>query len=370
MGARRRDRRRAARCVWLLFVLAGCDPGATAEPKNAAEIGHRAADPPPARERPRARRKPEPVDREGLLIGELPLAPNPIIDGDTIRVEGIESSVRLLSLDTEERLHGSRERAQAAEDFAAYRARRRAARKRPPSFGTPMGEEAAAFAEAFFEGVTRVRLERDDPKEVRGYFGRPLAYAFVERDGRWTSYNVECVRAGMSPYFTKYGYSHRFHNQLTHAEAEAQEAKRGIWNPEARGYGDYEERKAWWNARADFIRAFEHEAHGRDDFVQLSHADAMNRLAARLGSETTVLSTVDDVRHFERLVRVSFSVDRDTRFPIIFFDRQVFEESGIDAFRKEPVRVRGVIELYEKGSYRTLQIVVRDPDQITLPTLP
>ncbi len=117
-----------------------------------------------------------------------------------------------------------------------------------------MGEKATEFAEAFFADAEVVRLERDDPKDIRGRFGRLLAYAFVEKNGRWTSYNVECVRAGMSPYFTKYGYSHRFHNQLSHAEAEAREAGRGIWDPRSKGYGDYEERKAWWNARADFIR--------------------------------------------------------------------------------------------------------------------
>ncbi|MBW2191959.1 MAG: thermonuclease family protein [Deltaproteobacteria bacterium] len=89
-----------------------------------------------------------------------------------------------------------------------------------------MGERATQFAKAFFEGAEVVRLERDDPKEIRGHFGRLLAYVFVKKSGRWTSYNVEAVRAGMSPYFTKYGYSHRFHNQFTHAESEARQAKR------------------------------------------------------------------------------------------------------------------------------------------------
>jgi hypothetical protein len=174
----------------------------------------------------------------------------------------------------------------------------------------------------------------------------------------------------MSPYFTKYGYSHRFHNQLTHAEAEAREAQRGIWNPKAQGYGDYEERKAWWNARADFIRAFEHEANRQSDFILLSHWDARNRLEANLGKEVTVLSTVDRIRHFKGLVRVSLDMEPKRPFPIIFFDRAAFHESGVADYEGEPIRVHGRVERYTKGNYSTLQIVVDDPAQVTTPELP
>ena len=233
-----------------------------------------------------------------------------------------------------------------------------------------MGERATEFAKAFFEGAEVVRLERDDPKEIRGHFGRLLAYVFVKKSGRWTSYNVEAVRAGMSPYFTKYGYSHRFHNQLTHAEADARQAKRGIWNANAQGYGDYDERKAWWNARADFIRAFEHEANRRDDYIQLTHWDALQDLEDSLGQTVTILSTIDRVQHFKGLVRVSLARQRGSGFPVIFFDRDVFRESGIDRYRREPVTVRGTVERYEKGTYRTLQVVVKDPAQVLLAKLP
>ena len=49
------------------------------------------------------------------------------------------------------------------------------------------------------------------PGEIRDRYDRYLAYVFAEIDGKWVNYNVECVRAGMSPYFMKYGYSQRFH---------------------------------------------------------------------------------------------------------------------------------------------------------------
>jgi len=347
----------------------GCDRGATAETpvqQDVAAEAHRGA---AARQKPNQGARGGAV-QQGLLIGEFRLPDDPVIDGDTIRVEGIDGSLRLLSLDTEERFHGKADRAAASKDFERYRKGKRANAARPQKTGTPMGEEAAKFAEAFFEGAEVVRLERDDAKEIRGHFGRLLAYVFVKKTGRWTSYNVECVRAGMSPYFTKYGYSRRFHNQLTHAETDAREAKRGIWNPGAKGYGDYDERKVWWDARADFIRAFEHEANRREDFILLSQWDALERLEKKVGKSVTVLSTVDRIDHFKGLVRVSLAAQNDQRFPMIFFDRRVFRASGVEGFKGEPVTVRGPVERYEKGRYRTLQIVVQDPEQIGLPALP
>ena len=352
-----------------LVAIAGCDRGATAETPiqqvdtaeshtGNVERGTAAA---------RAR---DATDREGLLIGEYRLAKEPVVDGDTIRVEGVDGSIRLLSIDTEEKLRSKADRTAAARNFEQYLKEKRGNAVRPRKAGTPMGEQATEFAKAFFADEDVVRLERDDPKEIRGHFGRLLAYAFVKKNGRWTSYNVECVRAGMSPYFTKYGYSHRFHNQLSHAEAEARQAHRGIWDPGAQGYGDYDERKAWWNARADFIRAFEHEANHRDDYVQLTQWNALEQLEQRLGQEATVLSTVDRIRHYKGLVRVSLAKQRGSGFPVIFFDKNVFLESGIERYAREPVMVRGTVERYEKGDYRTLQIVVQEPTQVSFPSLP
>jgi endonuclease YncB( thermonuclease family) len=347
----------------------GCDRGATAEaPVQLAERAETHAG--SAEQTATNIDSHEEVDQEGLLIGEYHLADNPVVDGDTIRVEGVDGSIRLLSIDTEEKLRGKADRAAAAKDFEWYLKMKRGEATRPQKAGTPMGEQASKFAKAFFDGAETVRLERDDPKEIRGHYGRLLAYAFVEKNGRWTSYNVECVRAGMSPYFTKYGYSHRFHNQLAHAETEARQAKRGIWDPDAQGYGDYDERKAWWNARAEFIRAFEHEANRRNDYVQLSHWDAFEQLEEKLGQEVSVLSTVDRIQRFKGLVRVSLAKQRGKGFPVIFFDRDVFDESAIERFQREPVTVRGTVERYEKGTYRTLQIVVREPAQVVLPSLP
>jgi endonuclease YncB( thermonuclease family) len=355
--------------LWLCLLWMGCDRAATAEaPVEAIVVAQAHADatePEAALARPRLM-----LEQEGLVIGEFRLAAEPVVDGDTIRVEGIDDSIRLLSIDTEERFRSKADRAAAAKDFERYLKRKRGNSPRPRKPGTPMGDQARRFARSFFEGVELVRLERDDPKEIRERYGRLLAHAFVRKNGRWKSYNVECVREGMSPYFTKYGYSHRFHNDFARAEAEAREAKRGIWSPGAKGYGDYDERKAWWDARAEFIRAFEHKAGGRDDYVELAHWDALARLEQRIDEEVTVLSTVDRIQRFKRLVKVSLARRERGGFPIIFFEREVFKKSGIDHYGGEPVMVRGVVERYEKGSYRTLQIVVTEPEQVSLPSLP
>ena len=357
----------AGACI--LVAIAGCDRGATAEaPTHQVDVGE--AHTGDVERGTAATERPKVVEQEGLLIGEYRLADRPVVDGDTVRVEGIEGSIRLLSIDTEEKLRGKADRAAATKDFQKYLKEKRGDAPRPRKAGTPLGEQATEFAKAFFEDTEVVRLERDDPKEIRGHYGRLLAYVFAKKSGRWTSYNVEAVRAGMSPYFTKYGYSHRFHNQLTHAETEARQARRGIWNPDAQSYGDYDERKAWWNARADFIRAFEHEANRRDDYVQLTHWDALTELQDKLGQEVTVLSTVDKIQHFRGLVRVSLARQRGSGFPVIFFDKGVFRETGIDRYKREPVVVRGTVERYEKGTYRTLQVVVNEPAQVVLAKLP
>lgn len=343
------------------LLASSCGRGATADPS----IAVREAAPSIAQPVPRGA-----TLQEGLIIGEFSLPSHPVVDGDTIRVVGLEDSIRLLGLDTEEKIRGRRDRAAIEADFDGYLVAKRGDRPRPVKAATPIGDEASAFAEAFFAGAETVRLERDDPRALRGRFGRALAYAFVSRDGKWVSYNIECVRAGLSPYFTKYGYSRRFHNQFARAEQEARDAQRGIWDPEARHYDDYEERKAWWDARANFIQAFDHESASNDDHVLLTHADAETRLEKMLGKEVTVLGTVAQIRHFKGLIRVLLAGADRFDFPIIFRDRLVFDKSDLARAFGEPITVRGKVERYSKGDYETLQIVVGDQAQVTIAVTP
>jgi endonuclease YncB( thermonuclease family) len=218
-----------------------------------------------------------------------------VVDGDTIRVKGLDSSLRLLGIDTEETFKHDKERRAYANGFAAYAKAARGSLPRPAKFATPLGDAAKTWAEAWFAGVDTVRLERDDPHELRDRYRRYLAYVLVEKHGTWLNYNVEAVRAGMSPYFPKYGRSRRYDHDFIAAEAQAKAAHRGIWAAGAEAYPDYPEREAWWTARGDFIATFRGEAARgakHAPMIDLTHDDAAAQLEAEVGHEVVVLGTV------------------------------------------------------------------------------
>lgn len=311
----------------------------------------------------------------GLVLGEFELAPDPVVDGDTIKVQGLDGSLRLLAIDSEETFKGKKHLRAAESDFDAYLKDLRGTRLRPAKAQTPMGEEAKEWAKRFFDGVTTVRLERDHPKEIRGRFNRYLVYVFVEKNGRWVNYNVEHVRAGMSPYFTKYSYSRRFHDQFVAAEREARAAKRGIWNPESKSNKDYDERKEWWDARAEFIKAFEAKAEGRDDYIVVTHWDAMKRLEKFIDQEVTVLGLVGDIRWNgagKGPTRVLLSRKLFNDLAVIFWDREVFARSGVDTHKGEFVAITGIVQVYENKyrKRRELQLVVETPSQVVRSPVP
>src|SRR5688572_26194454 len=196
-----------------------------------------------------------PADAD-LLLGEFEIdGANAVVDGDTLRVPGLKKSVRILALDAEET------------HFAGGRGLNR---KRP----TGLGEEARQWAQDFLGDVRRVRLERDHPDEDEDRFGRPLAYAFVFKDGVWRNFSVEAVRAGMSAYFTKYGRSRRFDAELKLAQREARQAQRGIWRPGADAYADYPARLQAWETRAALIAAFDRDVERDPRHVSLTRVHA------------------------------------------------------------------------------------------------
>jgi len=232
----------------------------------------------------------------GLVIGEFPLVR--VVDGDTIRVKGLDSSLRLLGIDTEETFKHDKERRAYAKGFAAYAKDVRGASPRPAKFATPLGDEAKRWAEAWFKDVATVRLERDDPHEIKDRYRRYLAYVLAEKHGKWVNYNVEAVRAGMSPYFPKYGRSRRFDRDFIAAEAEAKAAKRGIWAPGAEAYPDYPEREAWWTARGDFVAKFHADATRGSQhatMIDLTHDDAVALLEANVGHDVIALGVVGEI---------------------------------------------------------------------------
>lgn len=310
------------------------------------------------------------LESPGLKLGEFTLTR--VLDGDTIRVDGLDSSLRLLGLDTEETFKSDNDRRAVETDWNAYVAEKRS-KGRPSRIATPMGEVAKTWAKTWFDGATNVRLERDHPKEIRDRFKRYLAYVFVEKNGVWLNYNVEAVRAGMSPYFTKYGNSRRYHKEFREAQAQAQAAKRGIWASGIMNYPDYPDRFAWWTPRADFVDEFRAAGEGKDNFIDISQWDALANLEAQVGKEVNILGTVGDVRVGERgPSRVTLSRAMFADFPLVVFDRDLLGTTGLAHWKGEYVWITGTPTIYENKNTRRkqVQIVIERAAQVKLSLVP
>jgi endonuclease YncB( thermonuclease family) len=312
------------------------------------------------------------LETPGITVGEFKVSK--IVDGDTIRVDGLDNSLRLLGMDTEETFKSEANRRAVETDWNAYLAEKKG-KPRPGRIETPMGETAKAFAKQFFADVTTVRIERDHPGEIRDRFNRYLAYVIALKNGKWVNYNVEAVRAGMSPYFVKYGYSRRYHTEFTAAQDEARSKKLGIWNPDPKlmKYPDYAERFAWFEARAQFMEAFRNEGKDKPNYIDLTHWDAMKRLEEFVGKEVHVLGVVAEVRYQDRgpsRALLSYRMFHD--FPLIFFDRDVLGQSGLAEWRGEFIVVTGNVTDYvnKKSGKHQLQISVDRASQIRLSKVP
>ena len=57
------------------------------------------------------------LESPGLVIGEFSLAPKGVVDGDTIKVQGLDTSLRLLAIDTEETYKRAADRRASDADF-------------------------------------------------------------------------------------------------------------------------------------------------------------------------------------------------------------------------------------------------------------
>lgn len=314
----------------------------------------------------------EKFEQTGLVIGEFAIdGPDAVVDGDTIRVKGLQNSLRLLAIDTEETFHNESEK-QFFEQrtWENYLKDKRGDSSRPVKMATPAGEGAKEWAKALLEGVTKVRLERDHPGEIRDYFGRYLAYVFVEKDGKWLNYNLECIRAGWSPYFTKYGRSRRFHDQMVEAQKSAFEAKLHIWSDNEQHYDDYAERLEWWDARGDQVARFEKEAGENPNYIQLTRWDALYRLEQLTGQEVTVLGAVSQVKLGDKGPSiVKLSRTRGSDFNVVFYDKDVLLASGVTKARGEFIQVRGLVSKYldKRRGIQQLQLVVSLPSQVLVP---
>ncbi len=123
-----------------------------------------------------------------------------IVDGDTILVNYEEKpeKVRLLCVNTPESVHPDKKQ------------------------NIPMGKVASDYTKKRLRGKY-VNLEFEGP--IRGKYGRLLAYVLV--DG--INFNLELVKQGLSPYYTKYGLSQRYDQKFREAERYARKHELNIW---------------------------------------------------------------------------------------------------------------------------------------------
>ncbi|MCA9580031.1 MAG: hypothetical protein KC668_31600, partial [Myxococcales bacterium] len=120
-----------------------------------------------------ARSLDDPESESAVLLGDFTL--EKVIDGDTLRVVGINETLRLLAIDTEETFKSEKARRAYEEGWETYLTKAQIDRGgKPVKIPTPLGEEAKKWAVEFFKGVRTVRLERDSPDEIRGRYNRLL----------------------------------------------------------------------------------------------------------------------------------------------------------------------------------------------------
>lgn len=124
-----------------------------------------------------------------------------VVDGDTIVVEygGKYEKVRLLCVDTPESVHPDEKQ------------------------NIPMGKVASRYTQKKLIGKS-VDLGFE-LKRLRGNYGRLLAYVFV--DGK--NLNLDLIKQGLSPYYTKYGKSEKYDAEFRAAEKQARKEKLNIW---------------------------------------------------------------------------------------------------------------------------------------------
>lgn len=293
--------------------------------------------------------------QDPLVLGEFKVSR--VIDGDTIAVEGLKQTIRFLCIDTEEceKGSGAEERtAEIAKNWASY-VKEQTKNNPNPKFDTPLGMDGKHFAEKWFPIGSTVRIELDDPGKIYGYYGRHLGYVFAKKDGKWVNYNVECVRAGMSPYSDKYGPSNRFECQFIEAEREARINERGIWAPNAMAYPNYDSRLKWWNRRGKAFKVFESKYASKPNAIEVISDSGWDRMPKLVGKEVYLFGTISFNGSSKTPIIMSMDHNNETSVAVEFPNEKYYNEisSKLDRYREDMVYFRGTLEKGIERNNRT-----------------
>jgi endonuclease YncB( thermonuclease family) len=302
--------------------------------------------------------------QEQFVIGEFTV--QKILDGDSFRFEGLDRSTRLLGIDTEETFKDSDAEIKVNDisgRWFEYYAAKKDSSDKPAKIESPFGYGTWQWTKELFEDVEKVRLEFDDLKRVIDIYNRYLVYVIaIRKDGTEFNYNIECVTRGYSPYFSKYGYSARFHDEFVKAQKYAQDKKLGIWSGIELCYPDYPERLLWWDKRANQIRRFETLYMGKPGYYSLLDMSSFNKLKLRVGDTVSVFGSITKVITDNDPNLVKFDLSDEAQFDLVFFNRNthLIDELKLNEPVGYYVYAKGELSEY-KGK---LQIIVEEKEQV------
>ena len=212
----------------------------------------------------------EPKPPKGIIGKSDPCMIMRVVDGDTadVQVRDKVERLRLLDMDTEESWPSA---------------------SKPV---TPFGLETSKWAKAFLAAREPCWVEYGP--ERRDAYDRLLGYLWRREGKAWKMYNLQAVERGFSPYFTKYGYSGEHHAEFVAAEKSAQDGQKGIWAEGAAGlrgkYTGKDGLRAWWDERADSLKAFAAIGAGRPDLIDTrGHYD---ELRTHAGERVIVFTSI------------------------------------------------------------------------------
>ena len=291
-----------------------------------------------------------------------------VVDGDTIHIRkgGERVKLRLLSVDTEEKLTGRPNIS-------------------PTKPETVFGEASAQWAKAFFDGLaeegrpSQVGLRFPDGVERNDVYGRLLCHVLLP-DG--SDFNLQLVREGWSPYFNKYGNSRIAHGEFVEAQRLARAEQLGIWNPSTNEPSDpnapsakrpYAALLPWWDARAEAIERFR-ERHAENPIKYVDAEDPENlelaAFAVGAGARVEVFGSIfrvfDEDDGTTTLLMRTGEPDRALRVSIPAGNREQLEALRLTQraeaeFLQNYLVIAGEVVRRDDGSFR---MELRDLEQL------
>ncbi len=299
------------------------------------------------------------------VIGEFVITK--VVDGDTFKFDKLDKSTRLLGIDTEETFKDKNAQ-QKSFDLSLiwpkeyFSEQDKIQTKYPIKIDSPFGYDTWMWAKEFVKDAKSVRLEIESTDRIIDTYGRYLVYMFLNIDGKYINYNIECVKRGYSAYYTKYGYSKRFHKEFLEAQQYARKNKLGIWNPESKCYPDYEQRIIWWNKRADQIEKFENEFAQMENAFNLMNNNELQKLGNFLGKEIIILGNVTEVFVDKDPALIRINISKGVNFDLVFMGekKEILNDYNLDDLKEYFICSKGVLSVFRD----TYQIIIEDKSQI------